>query len=151
MDFESYLQEHGVGYEKHTHSVTYTAQGLANAEHVSGYMVAKPVVVRGTAGFTMCALAAPERLDLDRVAEVLREPEVRLATEAEMAALFPDCELGAEPPVGLLYGLNTIMDSRLMDDDYLVMQAGRHTEAVRMRRDDYERLCSPVVAHIVGE
>ena len=59
MKLESFLQQRGVGYEKHTHLLTYTAQELANAEHVSGYMVAKPVVVKGAAGYTMCVLAAP--------------------------------------------------------------------------------------------
>lgn len=151
MNFETYLRQNSVAYERHAHSVTYTAQHLANLEHVSGYMVAKPVVVKTAEGFALCALAAPEHLDLDRVAEVLQDEQVRLATEAEMAKLFPDCELGAEPPIGSLFGLPTVMDERLKNDEYLVMQAGRHTEAVRVRRDDYERLCQPKVARIARQ
>lgn len=148
MRLESFLDERGVRYEKHTHPVTYTSQGLANVEHVSGYMVAKPVVVKGTTGFAMCAIAAPKHVDLKRVADVLREREVRLANETEMAGLFPDCELGAEPPVGALFGLRTIMDPQLKSDEYLVMQSGTHREAVKLRREDWERLCTPTVAPI---
>lgn len=151
MKLESLLMERGIGYEKHAHVVTYTAQGLANAEHVSGYMVAKPVVVKGPAGFAMCVVAAPKHVALERVAEALGEPEVRLATEAEMGELFTDCELGAEPPVGVLFGIKTVMDEQLREDEYLVMQSGKHTEALKLRRTDWERLCEPVVASITED
>jgi Ala-tRNA(Pro) deacylase len=150
MKLEAFLQERGIGYEKHAHPLAYTAQELANAEHVSGYLVAKPVVVKGAAGYTMCVLAAPKRVDLKRVADVLGEPSVRLASESEMTSLFPDCEIGAEPPVGALFGMKTIMDVQLKQDEYLVMQAGTHTDAVKLRRADWERLCAPVVAAIAA-
>ena len=149
MKLESFLQDHGIGYEKHTHPRTYTAQGLAHAEHVSGYMVAKPVIVKGASGYAMCVLPAPTQLDLNRAAEVLKE-EVRLASESEMATLFPDCDLGAEPPVGALFDMKTIMDARLKEDESLVMQAGTHTEAITMRRADWERVCHPIVAPIAA-
>ena len=100
MKLESLLEEQGIRYEKHAHATTYTAQRLADAEHVSGYMVAKPVVVKAESGYAMCVLPAPKHLDLRRVADALHERDVQLASEAEMAELFPDCELGAEPPVG---------------------------------------------------
>ena len=66
----------------------------------------------------------------------------------KMAELFPDCELGAEPPVGAMFGMKTVMDKQLMDDDVLVMQAGTHTEAIEMSRADWERICNPIVAPI---
>ena len=150
MRLESLLEEQRIDFEKHTHTPTYTAQRLADAEHISGYLVAKPVVVKGAAGYTMCVLAAPKRVDLKRVADVLGEPSVRLASESEMTSLFPDCEIGAEPPVGALFGMKTIMDVQLKQDEYLVMQAGTHTDAVKLRRADWERLCAPVVAAIAA-
>ncbi len=148
MKLESFLLERGVEFEKHSHPKTYTAQGLAHEEHVSGYMVAKPVIVKSTEGFTMCVLPAPKHVSLERVAAVLKDSDVRLATESEMADLFPDCELGAEPPVGSLFGLRTVMDESLKEDEYLVMQAGTHSEAVKLRRDDWEKLCEPATAQI---
>ena len=148
MKLETLLEEQGIHYEKHTHATTYTAQRLADAEHVSGYMVAKPVIVKSESGYAMCVLPAPKHVDLRRVAEALHEREVELASEAEMAELFPDCELGAEPPVGSMFHLMTIMDPQLEDDEYVVMQAGTHREAIRMRREDWEALCDPIVAPI---
>lgn len=151
MHFESFLEHLGVSFKRHTHPTTYTAQQLAAVEHVSGYNVAKPVIVREPDGYAMCVLPAPTRLDLDRVAAALDDPQVELATEEEMADLFPDCELGAEPPVGAMFGMKTVVDEQLMDDDVLVMQAGTHTEAIEMRRADWERICNPIVAPITTD
>ena len=151
MKLEQVLQEQGIGYQKHEHRVAYTAQRLAAEEHVSGWDVAKPVVVRGGSEYTMCVVPAPLHLDVARVAEVLNEPQVRLASESEMTSLFPDCELGAEPPVGSIFGMKTVADSRLSEHSYLIMQSGSHTEAIRIRREDWEKLADPLVGRITLE
>jgi len=148
MQLKTYLDQKAVKYEKVPHRATYTSQELAAETHVSGYHVAKPVVVKGETSYAMCVLAACDHVDLSRAAQALHEPKVRLATEAEMRSLFPDCELGAEPPVGTIFGMKTVMDERLVRDDYLVMQAGSHTEAIKLRRQDWERLCDPIVSRI---
>ncbi len=147
MSLEELLQDKGITYEKHAHRATYTSQSLAAEEHVSGYDVAKPVIVKGDGGFTMCVLPACAHLDLIRVGELLHQ-DVRLATEKEMGDLFPECELGAEPPVGPLFGIPTIADESLLEDEFLTMQSGRHTEALRIRCQDWQDLCKPTVARI---
>lgn len=147
MSLEEMLQEKGITYEKHSHRATYTAQALAAEEHVSGYDVAKPVIVKGDGGYTMCVLPACCHLDLNRVGALLGQ-DVRLATEKEMTGLFPDCELGAEPPMGPLFGMPTIADEALLEDEFLTMQSGRHTEALRVRRQDWQDVCDPRMAKI---
>jgi Ala-tRNA(Pro) deacylase len=148
MKLEPFLQQNGVLFQKDVHPTTYTSQALAEAEGVSGYLVAKPVIVKTKSGFAMCVLPAPKHLDLKRVGDVLHDADVRLATEAEMAKLFPDCELGAEPPVGTMFGMKTIMDESLKAGETLVMQAGSHNEAVRLKRRDWERISKPETASI---
>lgn len=150
MDVQHFLQSNGVDFEVHRHVPTYTAQGLAHVEHVSGYMVAKPVVVKGDKGYAMCVIPAPKHVELKRVAKAIGEVGVTLASEAELASLFPGCELGAEPPIGKMFGLPTIMDAELEADDYLVMQAGTHTDAIRIKRRDWEKVCEPQVAPIAS-
>ncbi|MFQ5489533.1 MAG: aminoacyl-tRNA deacylase [Phycisphaerae bacterium] len=147
MKLEEMLRDKGITYEKHAHRAAYTSQALAAEEHVSGYDVAKPVIVKSGVGFTMCVLPACAHLDLIRVGKVL-DDEVRLATEKEMADLFPECELGAEPPVGPLFGMATIADEALLEDEFLTMQAGLHTEALRVRCQDWRDICHPTVARI---
>jgi Ala-tRNA(Pro) deacylase len=151
MQHETILRERDIPYELHCHAPAFTGQQLAQVEHVPGDMVAKPVIVKGRGGFAMCVLPAPRHLDMRRVAAVLEDSEVRLAMESEMAELFPDCELGAEPAIGSLYGLRTIIDRRLEDDDYVITAAGTHEESVKMRREDWERLCNALVANIACE
>lgn len=148
MRLESLLNEHGIQFQRSVHAPTFTSQQLAATEHVSGYYVAKPVIVKGRKNYAMCVVPACAHVDLDRVADLLHERRVRLATEQEMVDLFPGCELGAEPPVGSLYGMRTIMDRQLHEDDYLTMQTGKHSSSVCIKREDYERLCEPQVASI---
>ena len=77
--------------------------------------------------------------------------EIRLANEEELACLCADCELGAEPPIGWLFGLPTFMDESLFDDGQVTFQAGNHREAVTMSFMDYYRLAKPCVGHFGQE
>jgi len=146
MKLEQFLESQKVAYEKLTHPPAYTAQGLAAEEHVPGMNVAKPVLVQAGKEYVMCVLPACCRVDLDLVSKATRAPSARLANEEELRKVFADCELGAEPPFGNLFGLRTLMDESLQKDDYLVFQAGTHTQAVKMKRADYEKIAAPVVA-----
>lgn len=148
MKLEELLRENNVEFETMVHTPVYTSQALAAADHVSGHCVAKPVIVRSDRGFAMCVVPASARLDMSRVARVLGDDSSRLATEAEMADACPDCELGAEPPIGRLFGLTTLMDDSLHEEEYLIFQAGDHTSSVKVRREDYERITSPVIDSI---
>lgn len=145
---ESYLRENGVPFRVDWHPLAYTAQEVAAAEHVSGYLVAKPVLVRcDDGGFVMAVLAAPHRLDLAKL-EKLVGKTCRLAEESEFAPLFPDCEVGAEPPFGNLYGVPVYVDRRLAEDPEIVFRCGSHRETMRVAYRDFERLVQPVVADL---
>lgn len=148
MTLEQALKEHNIPYRKSRHRSCFTSPELAAEVHVSGYHIAKPVIVKGRAGFAMCVLTACDQVELSKVADVLGDPDVEMASENDMRELFPDCEVGAEPPVGDLFGLRTIVDERLHRDEQIVMQAGTHRDAIEMRRVDWERLCKPTVARI---
>jgi Ala-tRNA(Pro) deacylase len=140
------LEREGVPYEASTHPPAYTAQEVAEAEHVPGREVAKVVVVRGTRGFALFVAPAPYKLDLQRVRDVLADPEARLATEQEFRDLFPRCEIGAMPPFGNLFGLPVYVDPSLAQDESIVFNAGTHTHTVRVRYTDFARIVQPRVA-----
>jgi Ala-tRNA(Pro) deacylase len=147
MNLQSYLDEMGVRYRLSHHPTAYTAQDLAMTEHVPGRMVIKPVVVQADGEFVMCALPASYRVDLEELRKQLEAREVALADERKLRELFPDCELGAEPPIGRLYGMTTVMDESLMRDNHVTFQAGTHTDAVTMTLADYRRLAQAEMAH----
>ena len=132
MNVQSYLDEMGVSYRLSQHPTAYTAQDLASVEHVPGRQVIKPVVVKADGRFVMCALPASYQVDLTALREQLQAKELCLADEQKLNELFPDCELGAEPPIGRMYNMPTLMDESLVADARVTFQAGTHRDAITM-------------------
>jgi Ala-tRNA(Pro) deacylase len=141
------LEKGGIPYETLPHREAFTAQGVASATHVSGWQLAKVLIVRAPGEEpVMVVLPASCRLDLAAVARVLDKPSVELVAEEEIRALFPDCETGAMPPFGQLYGLPVYVDKCFPKAGEFAFQAGNHHEVVRMSYEAYERLARPAVA-----
>lgn len=140
-----YLDSQGVRYETSQHRPTFTAQQMAAEEHVPGMEVAKPVVVRVDGKHYLCVLPACCKIDLEALKNGFHADDVTLANEDEMAELFGDCLLGAEPPFGHLYGLETLVDESLEQEPRMVFQAGTHELAVHMNMSDYNELEHPRV------
>jgi Ala-tRNA(Pro) deacylase len=147
MNLQSYLDEQGVHYRASRHSTSFTAQEMAAAEHVSGKRVIKPVVVLADGHFVMCALPACYRVDIVELKEQLSVQDVHLIDEETLRQLFADCEPGAEPPIGRLYGMSTLMDESLIHGNQVMFQAGTHQDAVEMSLAEYRRIAQPEMAH----
>ena len=142
-----YLIAHGVGYEVEQHPLAYTAQEVAAAEHLPGRKFAKPVIVNADGELIMTVLPANRLLDLEKVKATLGSEDVRLAREEEFAPIFDDCERGAEPPFGNLYGLPTIIDIDLTTEE-MVFNAGSHTETMKIPTIEYLGLVHPEKADL---
>ena len=148
---ERYLRENGVPYSLHHHPPAFTAQAVAESEHVSGRAVAKVVIVFADGKLAMLALPASRRVNFARAAETLGASDVRLAHEEEFQAAFPDCDLGAMPPFGNLYDVETFVDRSLLGAETIVVNAGTHEDTIHLRYADYERLVRPKTADFTGE
>lgn len=148
MKISEYLKENGVYFSMHEHPPAYTAQEVAAEEHVSGNLLAKAVVVSAGERYVMCVVPASYKVDMKKAAKKLGVKSVRLADETELAKLFPDVEVGAEPPFGNLYDLTTLVDEHLAADDEIMFQAGSHRHAIRMKYADYASLTEPDVADL---
>ncbi len=145
---KEYLDVNGVDYEVLMHKAAFTAQQVAAAQEVTGWQVAKTVVLYCDGEFLMVVLQAPAYVDFDRIREILVCDEARLATESEMAKLFPGVELGAESPFGNLFDLPVYVDRGLAEEREIVFNAGTHTETIRLKYEDFSRLVSPRVVDI---
>lgn len=143
-----YLDQSGIQYEVINHPLAYTAQGVAAAAHIAGKDIAKTVIVKIDGKPVMTVLPAPRRLDLQELRKVAGTDNVELASEQEFAEMFPDCQPGAEPPFGNLYGIDTIVSDRLTEDEQIAFNAGSHTECIRLSYRDFDSLVHPKVAHI---
>ena len=139
------LDQSGVKYEITEHRPAFTAQRMAAIAHEQGKFVAKPVVVKADGKFIICVLSANCKIDLKALKDQLGGESVELAAEEDMGRIFSDCQLGAEPPFGNLYGLTTIMDKAMEKDDHIVFQAGAHDKSIRMSMADYRKLAEPKI------
>jgi Ala-tRNA(Pro) deacylase len=140
-----FLKQKSVAYEVMRHAAAFTAQELAAVEHVKGRDHAKVVVVQGARGRMLAVLPADHRVNLDKLSRATGEP-CTLVDESEFDRMFPDCDRGTMPPFGTLYDLPTWVDRSLTTDEYIVFEAGSHTDAIKMRYADFEKLAGPRVA-----
>ncbi|MHC5034740.1 MAG: aminoacyl-tRNA deacylase [Planctomycetota bacterium] len=144
MNVQEFLDEKGVAYELIPHEQAYSAQEVAAAEHVTGHMFAKTVIVKGGGDNFMLVLPASRHVDFKRAADLVGA-KLQMVSEEEMKTIFPDCEIGAESPFGSQYGLKSFMDESLQAVDQVVFRAGTHDQTIKMGRADYEGIENPTV------
>ena len=144
------LGTRGVAYEELHHRVAFTAQEVAQSEHVSGHCLAKVVVAMADGRPVELILPASRRVVLDRVRRLLGAGAVRLASEAEMEKVFTDCETGAIPPLRHWKDVTVMMDASLSSAQDLVFQAGTHEDAIRLKFHDWLALVSPRVEYFAA-
>ena len=141
------LKTRHVHYTSIPHSVAYTSQEVAALTHMPGKELAKIVMVKVDGKLTMTVLPASYHADLEMLREAIGADKVELAKEEEFNQVFSDCEEGAMPPFGNLYGLDEYVDDSLMEDEMIAFNAGSHFELVRMSFHDFEELAHPKIAH----
>jgi Ala-tRNA(Pro) deacylase len=136
---ERYLQQHGVAYDVIAHAHSHNSMETAELAHVPGDRLAKSVVLEDDDGFVMAVLPSTCHVRLGRLSRELNR-RLRLATETALPGLFGDCELGAVPPVGLAYGMTTVIDDSLADQPEIYFEAGDHEQLIRMNREAFMAL-----------
>jgi Ala-tRNA(Pro) deacylase len=145
------LDEEKISYEVYNHALAYTAQEIASTQHISGNEMAKVVMIEADDELVMAVVRGNDKIDLHFVEDSLRVRKARLATEDEFISRFPECEIGAMPPLGNLFGLKVYVDPALAKDEYIYFNAGNHAQTVRLNYKDFARLAQPQVARLVGE
>jgi Ala-tRNA(Pro) deacylase len=142
---KDFLDANAVKYVVISHSKAFTAQGIAAVSHISGKELAKTVVVKLDGALAMAVLPASYQVDLPALKRATGVQIAELATEREFKQHFPDCETGAMPPFGNLYGIPVYVDETLTEDMEIAFNAGSHYELIRMAYLDFERLVGPEV------
>lgn len=143
-----FLDKEKIKYVSIRHSPAYTAQEIAASAHIRGRELAKVVVVKLDGTTALAVLQASVKVDLDLLRESTGSRKAELASEADFIDAFPECELGAMPPFGNLYGLAVYSDERLAEDEEIAFNAGSHSELIRMRYEDFERLVRPRIVQL---
>jgi Ala-tRNA(Pro) deacylase len=141
---KEFLDTNKIKYVIIQHSPAYTAQEIAAAAHISGKELAKTVMIKIEGKLAMAVLPASYKISFDQLKAALDVNDVKLAYEQEFMDKFPDCEVGAMPPFGNLYGFEVYVAESLAEDEEIAFNACSHTELVKMRFDDFEKLIKPV-------
>ena len=144
---KDHLDSHHVKYVTMKHSSEYTAQEIAASAHIPGKELAKTVMVKVDGAIAMAVLPASYKVDFDLLKEAAGADAVELAGEEEFEGMFPDCEIGAMPPFGNLYGMAVFVADSLADDEEIAFNAGSHRELIKLAYKDFERLVEPKVVH----
>jgi Ala-tRNA(Pro) deacylase len=149
MKIADFLQGKKFRFDLIPHRDTYNAQSMAQTLHVSGHHVAKTVLLRADEGkaYVVAVLPASRSIDLQLASQLLGGRAVELATETEIAKHCTDCELGALPPFGSQYGMMTIVDASLDEDERILFEGNTHHESIRMMFQDYRQIEQPVIGH----
>jgi Ala-tRNA(Pro) deacylase len=142
---KEFLDDHQVKYVVITHSPAFTIQETAARTHIPGKELAKTVIVEIDGKIAMAVLPGSQKVDLEQLRESVGAELVGLAKEEAFKDRFPECDLGAMPPFGNLYGMPVYVADSLTEDDEIAFNAGSHTQLVKMAYDDFERLVQPTV------
>ncbi len=142
---KAFLDRQGVSYDVIQHPRTFTAPETAASSHVPGRDFAKTVIVVSRDEMAMVVLPADRKIVLSDLQELMSDRNLRLATEDEFMERFPDCELGAMPPFGNLYGLPVYIAQSLAEEPVIAFNAGTHHETIKMSFWDYDGLVQPTI------
>ena len=146
MNIADFLKQEKVKFELLLHHDTYDAQHMAQSLHIGGRHVAKTVLLRtdGGSSFIVAVLPATCSIDFELASRMLGS-RVELASEREIAENCPDCEIGALPPFGRQFGMKTMVDESLVEDEDIVFEGNTHHEAIRMKFRDFQHIEEPLV------
>ncbi|MDH3268928.1 MAG: YbaK/EbsC family protein [Ignavibacteria bacterium] len=140
---KAFLDENKVKYISVQHSSAFTAQEIAAIAHIPGKDLAKTVIIKINGKMVMAVLPASYKVSFDYLKEALGVTEARLAYEQEFIDKFPDCEVGAMPPFGNIYGMEVYVAESLAEEEEIAFNACSHTELIKMNFSDFERLVKP--------
>ena len=141
----NFLNANDVCYSTVPHSDAHSAHQVACLTQTPDHEIAKTVIIKVDGELAMAVLPASRDVDLELLEALLDADRVRLSGESEFKRRFPDCETGAMPPFGNLYGLDVYVDESLTKDTEIVFEAGSHHESIRLAYEDFQRLVKPVV------
>jgi Ala-tRNA(Pro) deacylase len=143
------LDSSGVAYEHRVHPNTFTAAETAESVSIPGNEMAKTVIVNADGLLRMAVVPANRRVDLQHLKFITRSENIRIASESEFRNQFPDCEVGAMPPFGTIFGLPVYCDVQLENGEFIEFNAGTHHETIRMAFHDFKRLENPTMTDLV--
>jgi Ala-tRNA(Pro) deacylase len=139
ISLKDFLDQHSIQYDLVPHKYTSNSLSAAHAAHIPGDRVAKSVLLQDDFGYMMAVLPATHRISLSDL-KMHTHRQLALADENEISEIFSDCELGAIPPVGEAYGMETIVDDSIAEQSDIYLEAGDHEVLIHMESEQFADL-----------
>lgn len=146
MKVSDYLADHDIAYDVLTHPRTLSSSESAQASHVPGSRLAKSVVLEDDDGYVMVVVPSDRKVDLGELHRQMNR-SLGLATESELGSLFADCEIGALPPIGPAYGIETLVDDAIAEQAEIYFEAGDHEQLIRVSHEGFHALMGEGIRH----
>lgn len=143
---KDYLEKEKVSYKTLRHPEAYTALEIAGAQHLPGKQVTKAIIVKADGKYLMCVLPSTYQVDFAKLKKISNAKTIQLVSEDEIVRLFPEYEVGAQPPFGHLYGLKVYAERHLDENEEIALNAGTHIDLVKIKWKDFIRLAKPIIA-----
>lgn len=147
----THLRKNRILFSHCIHPPAFTAREVAAAEGIPAHEISKVVVYFGDNDYGILVLPADAKVDFDEVSRLMGLSYVRLATEAELVDMFPDCELGAMPPFGDMFDMPVLVDESIETEGYIAFSAGTHRDLIHMKFADFRHLVNPLIARFAVE
>jgi len=144
---KQFLEQANVQFRVIPHAPAPTSHQAAQAANISEKHLAKAVVLKVDGKFCLAVLPASDKINLDHLKQALGTQSVTMATEDEFSPKFQDCQIGAVPPFGNLYGMDVYVSQHLREDEDIALVSGRHDELIEMKYSDFEKLVNPFPIH----
>jgi Ala-tRNA(Pro) deacylase len=143
LTLQQYLDDKEIDYDVLMHKRTHCSQDTVRASHVPGERLAKAVVLTREGGFVVAVVPACAKVRLDTIEHLLHCP-VGMATEDEIAEIFPDCASGAVPPVPEAYAIDAFIDVSLDEQPDVYLEGGDHRSLVHISGEQFRSLMQGV-------
>jgi len=135
-----YLESTGIDFALVPHTPTFTAQHTAQATHIKGNDLSKVIVVGDKHRLMMVVIPANCILLQRSMARLLKNPDLKIVPEYEFRDRFPECEVGAMPPFGNIYGMDVLVAKDLAEKDTITFNGGTHSQLIKMNTTDFLRM-----------
>lgn len=137
----AYLQQMEADFKVVVHPHSSSSMDTAERAHVPGDALAKGIVLKEDDGYLLVVLPSDYHVELENLGKKLQQ-KVKMVDESELDKLFPDCELGAVPPLGTAYGIKTIWDpeTSLGRLDEIFFEAGDHQHLIQVSGEQFHEL-----------
>ena len=139
---ETLLTQQGVAFKVLRHEPVYTSEEAARVRGTPLASGAKALIVKGEEGFVMFVVPADRKLDSHAVRRTKGWKKMRFATGEEVLKLT-GLTPGSIPPFGSLFGLPTLCDRQLGENEVINFNAGDHGISVSIRYADYVQVEKP--------